>query len=185
MSQLLENEQNLLLRIARDAVHSYLCGLSPKLPDIPPGILSQPMGLFVSIHKDRLRGCIGNIHPSVPLYRNVAECAISAAVGDSRFLPLTLPELNVVTFEISVLSTMEHVQRPDEIEVGKHGLLISKEQGRGLLLPQVASTYGWDRERFLSETCRKAGLSPNDWKHGATIQRFTAQVFSEQKLQPA
>jgi len=183
MSQLLEDDQNLLLRIAREAVHSHLAGVNAGLPDINSGILSQPLALFVSIHQGRLRGCIGNIHPFGPLYRNVAECAISAAVGDPRFVPLTLDELDAVTFEISVLSPMELVRRTDEIEVGIHGLLVSKEQGRGLLLPQVASSYGWDRERFLSETCRKAGLNPTDWKDGATIHRFTAQVFSEQKLQ--
>ena len=123
--------------------------------------------------------------PSGPLYRNVAECAISAAVDDPRFIPLTASELENVTFEISVLSDLERVRGIDEIEIGTHGLMITKQRSRGLLLPQVASRYGWDRVRFLTETCLKAGLSPDVWKNGATIHRFTAQVFSEQKIHAA
>jgi AmmeMemoRadiSam system protein A len=186
MSQLLEDEQIVLLQIAREAVRSYLSEATPRIPYIPSGALTEPRALFVSLHRgSKLRGCIGNIYPSDPLYRTVAECAISAAVGDPRFEPLNMTDLNQVTFEISVLSPMELVQRPEEIDVGKHGLLISKQQARGLLLPQVASQNGWNRDRFLSETCRKAGLQPNDWKEGATIHRFTAQIFTEQKIHAA
>jgi uncharacterized protein len=149
-------------------------------------ILTEPFPLFVSIHRHKeLRGCIGNISPTGPLYRNVAECAISAAVRDPRFVPLTASELEHVTFEISVLSSLEPVQAPDDIEIGTHGLLITKDRDRGLLLPQVASRYGWDQVRFLNETCLKAGLKSDDWKSGATIHRFTAQVFSEQKIHAA
>ena len=183
MSQLLEDDQNLLLQTARSAVGAYLSGLSLQLPQVDSGVLLEIRALFVTLHlRQRLRGCIGNIHPTGPLYRSAAECAISAAVNDPRFAPLTLSELDGVNFEISVLSPMEAVSGPEEIEVGTHGLLISKGQARGLLLPQVGSEYKWDRERFLSETCRKAGLRPDDWKQGAFIQRFTAHVFSEQRI---
>ena len=186
MFQLREEDQNALLQIAREAVQLYLSGSRLQFPRMNSTILSQSLGVFVSLHRDKkLRGCIGTIYPAGPLYRNTAECAISAAVNDPRFVPLTRPELDAVTFEISVLSPLERVRQTEEIEVGKHGILIIKHQSRGLLLPQVASDQGWDRERFLSETCRKAGLKPDDWKEGATIQRFTAQVFSEEKIHAA
>jgi uncharacterized protein (TIGR00296 family) len=97
-------------------------------------------------------------------------------------MPLTLGELSEVEFEISVLSLMEPVRDVSEIEVGKHGLFISKNHSRGLLLPQVATTYGWDRERFLEETCKKAGLRAGEWKQGAAIHCFSAFVFGERQF---
>src|SRR5262245_1605538 len=103
MFQLTENDQQLLLEIARHAVTAYLAGQSPRLPEVVSGALKEPHGIFVSIHKgDVLRGCIGNVHPASPLYRSVAECAISAAVGDPRFMPMMAAELADVHFEISV-----------------------------------------------------------------------------------
>ncbi len=180
MFQLTESQQQLLLQIARDSVRAYLAGEVLGLPEFTSGVLAEPCGIFVSIHKgDDLRGCIGNVHPIKPLCRSAAECAIAAAAGDPRFMPLTLAELPLVEFEISVLSTVERVENIGEIEVGTHGLLISKKGARGLLLPQVAKAYGWDRERFLQETCWKAGLNSDDWKDGATIHRFSALVFGE------
>ncbi len=181
--QLTDTDQQLLLQIARNAVRSYLAGQSPRLPDVSSGPLTESRGIFVSLHQGvELRGCIGNIHTASPLYRSVAECAIAAAVGDPRFMPLMAAELPNVEFEISVLSPLEPVNDIQEIEVGKHGILISKRSARGLLLPQVATTYGWDRKRFLQETCRKAGLKPDDWKDGAVIQSFSALVFSEKQF---
>jgi AmmeMemoRadiSam system protein A len=180
--RLTESEQKALLQIARKAVHSYLCSETPRLPELPRGPLTEARGIFVSIHRDgELRGCIGNIYAASPLYRCAAECAIAAAVGDPRFMPLMLAELPSVDFEISVLSPMQRIENIQDIEVGKHGLLISKKTSRGLLLPQVALTYGWTRERFLEETCRKAGLAPDDWRDGATIQSFSALVFGERQ----
>src|SRR5215471_16745093 len=146
--QLTEADQQFLLQIARNAVTSYLAGRTPTLPEVPPGVLTEPCGIFVSLHKGReLRGCIGNIYAASPLYRSVAECAIAAAVGDPRFMPLTPAELAIIEFEISVLSPLERVFDIRNITVGKHGLLISKNNSRGLLLPQVAATFAWDRER--------------------------------------
>ena len=183
--QLTETDQQLLLQIARNSVRSYLGAQTPDLHDVHSGALTEVRGVFVSLHHgSELRGCIGNIHAASPLYRSVAECAIAAAVGDPRFMPLTAAELSAVEFEISVLSSFERVLHIRDIEIGKHGLLISKKKGRGLLLPQVATTYGWNRERFLEETCRKAGLEPDDWKHEATIECFSAVVFSEKQLHP-
>lgn len=180
MFQLNESDQQTLLKIARDSVRVYLAGGAVRFPEISDGPLKDTRGVFVSIHKDgELRGCIGNIHPVEPLYRATSECAISAAVGDPRFMPLQIEELPEVHFEVSVLSPMQKVDNISEIAVGRDGLLISKRGARGLLLPQVAAAQQWDRERFLSETCRKAGLRPAEWKEDATIFRFSAQVFEE------
>ena len=181
--QLTETDQQLLLQIARDSVRAYLAGQKPLLPDITCGPLTEPRGIFVSLHQaNELRGCIGNIYAVSPLYRSTAECAIAAAVGDPRFMPLMSEELPAIEFEISVLSPLHNVVDICEIEIGKHGLLISCNGVRGLLLPQVASRYGWDRERFLRETCRKAGLKPDDWKQDSSIQTFSALVFSEKQF---
>jgi len=181
-SQLTEADQQLLLQIARTSVQAYLEDRAPRLPEITSGPLSECHGIFVTLHKgDNLRGCIGNIHAVGPVYRTAAECAIAAAVGDPRFMPVTREELPEVEFEISVLSPLRRVGNIQEIEIGRHGLYISKRNARGLLLPQVAAMYGWDRETFLAETCRKAGLHADDWKD-ATIETFTAIVFSERQF---
>jgi hypothetical protein len=181
--QLTESDQQLLLQIARNAVRAYLKRHKPAVPEDPPGTLSETRGVFVSLHQDdRLRGCIGNIYPASPLYRCAAECAIGAAVGDPRFMPLTSAELHLVEFEISVLSPLERVFNIREINIGRHGLLVTKQNARGLLLPQVATAYSWNRERFLQETCKKAGLRPDDWKQDAAIQSFSAHVFSEKQF---
>src|SRR5437879_2659461 len=183
MFQLTDSDRQILLQIARNSVQSYLLSEGPRSPDVSAGVLTEPHGLFVSLHKHgELRGCIGNVHPAGPLFRSAAEYAIASAVGDPRFMPLMLSELDEVEFEISVLSPLQRVQNVDEIEVGKHGLFISKNTARGLLLPQVATTCGWDRERFLQETCRKAGLRPDDWKDGAAIHCFNALVFGERQF---
>jgi len=183
MFQLTEDDQQLLLQIARNSVRSYLLSQSPRLPDVPAGVLSETHGIFVSIHRNgELRGCIGNVHPAGPLFRSAAECAIAAAVGDPRFMPMMPGELGEVEFEISVLSPMQHVHDVAEIEIGTHGLLISKKNARGLLLPQVATTCGWSRERFLEEVCQKAGLPPDEWKDGATIYCFRAFVFGDKQF---
>jgi AmmeMemoRadiSam system protein A len=184
MFQLTESEQQLLLQIARDSVQSYFLRQQFPVPNVSSGTLMESHGIFVSIHKrGELRGCIGNVYPLEPLFRSASECAIAAAFGDPRFMPLTLGELSQVEFEISVLSPMSPVRDVSEIEVGRHGLFISKDHSRGLLLPQVATTYGWDRERFLEETCKKAGLRTGEWKQGAVIHCFSAFVFGEKQLQ--
>lgn len=183
MFQLTEDDQRLLLQIARNAARSYLSGQSPRMPEIPPGILTESRGVFVSIHKGtNLRGCIGNIHTAGPLYRTTAECAVGAAVGDPRFMPMSAVELQEVEFEISVLSPLNRVLNIHEIEIGTHGLLVSKNGSRGLLLPQVATAYGWNRERFLEETCTKAGLKRDEWMNGAAIDCFSAIVFAEKQF---
>src|SRR5947208_3385211 len=126
MFQLSERDQLLLLKTARESVHAYLAGRVPRVADLPSGVLAETHGVFVSIHKGgELRGCIGNIHPASSLHRTTADCAISAAVGDPRFMPLTIEELSQVEFEVSVLSAMEKVTDINSIEVGRDGLFIS------------------------------------------------------------
>jgi hypothetical protein len=126
----------------------------------------------------RLRGCIGHIEARKPLYATVRECARAAALDDPRFPAVTPAELSLLQLEISILSPLLDID-PQQVEVGRHGLLISRGAQRGLLLPQVAVEWDWDREQFLAETCLKAGLPGNAWQHGARIQAFTAQVLKE------
>lgn len=180
MPPLSDTDAACLLRLARQAVEE--CALQRRLPQIEEPqeeSLRTNCGAFVTLRKaGHLRGCIGHIEPSAPLYETVRECAVAAATRDPRFEPVTPPELPELRIEISVLSLLTDV-RPQEVEVGHHGLLISRGFHHGLLLPQVATQWQWDREQFLEETCLKAGLAPDAWRHGARIQAFTAQVFGE------
>ena len=134
----------------------------------------------MSLHRrGHLRGCIGQIEAVDPLAETVARCAVASALEDPRFPPVRAEEIAELEIEISVLSPLTRIT-PEEIKVGTHGLLISCGAMRGLLLPQVATQYHWDRERFLGETCWKAGLERDAWKDPATrLEAFTAEVFSE------
>ena len=136
-------------------------------------------GAFTTLHLNgKLRGCIGYVLPSHSLYRTVAETARAAAFDDPRFAPLTADEALGVEIEISVLSPLRPID-PEDVLVGKHGLVISRGNRRGLLLPQVPAEWGWDRETFLAQTCKKAGLPEDAWRCGAEIQGFTAEVFGD------
>ncbi len=179
MLPLTEADQQTLLRMAREAIEEYLH--HHRLPEVedPPEALRQPCGAFVTLRKGhQLRGCIGYVEAAKPLYKTVRECAVAAAVHDPRFQPVATRETAELRLEISVLSPLTETT-PERIEVGRHGLLISLGPQRGLLLPQVAVEWNWDREHFLEETCLKAGLPSDAWKRGARIQAFTAQVFEE------
>lgn len=168
-----------LLRIAREAISAAVHGRTHQ-PESAPPETQEPAGAFVTIHHNHtLRGCIGQIEAHGPLSATVAHCAVSAATHDPRFPALTAQELAGTEIEISVLTPMQPVASPDEIEVGRDGLLIQQGYRSGLLLPQVATEWGWDRETFLAQTCRKAGLPLDAWKHGAEIYRFQAEIFSE------
>jgi AmmeMemoRadiSam system protein A len=139
-------------------------------------------GAFTTLHLNgKLRGCIGYVMPTHSLYRTVAETARSAAFDDPRFKPVTRDEVAGLEIEISVLSPLQPI-RPEEVVVGRHGLVIHKGLRRGLLLPQVPVEWGWDRETFLAQTCKKAGLALDAWEHGAEIQAFTAEAFDENDL---
>ncbi len=146
--------------------------------------LEEDGAAFVTIDKDnRLRGCIGHMEAVSPLYKTVREMAMSAAKDDPRFPPVEKDELPSLTVEITVLSPLKAIEDIEEIEVGKHGLWIEKGYYRGVLLPQVAVEYGWDRETFLNHTAMKAGLSPDGWKNEDTIIKiFSGEVFGNEKV---
>jgi AmmeMemoRadiSam system protein A len=179
-------EKELLLRLARSTIEAHLKGQTPPDPPDPPPALSEPRGVFVSLHRQgRLRGCIGYLEPIKPLLAAVQEMAAAAAFRDPRFPPVRPEELADLHLEISVLSPMQRIFKVEEIEVGKHGLYIERGLARGLLLPQVATQYGWDRLTFLEQTCLKAGMPPDAWKDPDTrIYVFTAEVFTDESEKP-
>jgi AmmeMemoRadiSam system protein A len=174
-------DKNLLLAQARASIAAQLSNQPlPPVKEVPPE-LRERRGAFVSLHRrGNLRGCIGYLEALKPLLETVREMAGAAAFHDPRFRPLGPEELADLEIEISVLSPMHLIKSTDEIEVGKHGLYIVRGFARGLLLPQVATEYKWDRLTFLEQTCNKAGLPPDAWKDPATkIYTFTAEVFGE------
>lgn len=183
MSRLTEQERKTLLSLARSTVEAHLQRAPlPEPPSVTPH-LQTPCGCFVTFKIDgNLRGCIGTFTSDAPLYRTVQEMAISAATRDPRFYPMKKGDLDRATVEISVLSPLERIESPDLIEVGKHGIYLEKGLNRGVLLPQVATEYGWDRETFLRHTCLKAGLPDDAWKEGCALFVFTAEVFGEEEL---
>lgn len=176
-----DEDKKKMLSIARRTIEAQLAGKpAPSFDDLSD-YLKRPGAAFVTLEKSgRLRGCIGLTEPIKPLYETVAYCALQAAFSDPRFHPLTPDEMKDVSIEISVLTPLQKVTSPDEIKVGRDGLMISRGMYRGLLLPQVATEYGWDRDTFLRETCRKAGLPDDAYKApDAVIQKFQAIVFHE------
>ena len=177
-------EKRQLMEIAIASVQSAVKG--GKAPGFIPvsSTLKQNRGAFVTLKIDgRLRGCIGYIIPVMPLYMTVAEVAESAALKDPRFPPVSVDELPLLEYEISALSPIEVIEDPNEIVVGRDGIIIKMGRNQGLLLPQVATEYGWNREQFLQHTCRKAGLPPEAWKEpGVEISVFSAEVFGEEDL---
>lgn len=177
---LTKDQEKILLRLARQAITHYLeKGTSPDIKT-DDDAFKQKRGAFVTLKvKNRLRGCIGYPTPYKPLFETIVDVAISAATKDNRFHSLEKKELHETKIEISMLSLPELVKDISEIEVGKHGIIITKGHSRGLLLPQVPIEWGWDRETFLSHACMKAGLEEDAWKKGAQIEIFSAQVFSE------
>ncbi len=172
-----------LLQLARTAISEILKGGTITSRPLDPDF-SEPRGAFVTLRKrGELRGCIGRFESDLPLDRTVAEMAVAAAFHDPRFPPLTREELGEIEIEISVLSPLRRVTDFREIRVGEHGLVVSRGPYRGVLLPQVATEEGWDRETFLGMTCRKAGLSFDSWKQpDIEIQIFSAEVFGERDL---
>jgi AmmeMemoRadiSam system protein A len=181
MAELLtKKEQRDLLKIARETIISYVTSaVIPAVAAVSKG-LNLESGCFVTIKQHgQLRGCIGNFVSDKPLYRLVQEMAVSAATRDPRFYPMKVLDLDAFELEISVLSPLELISSVDEIQVGTHGIYLIKNNYRGVLLPQVATEYGWDRETFLKHTCLKAGLSENAWQKDCQIYIFSALVFGE------
>jgi AmmeMemoRadiSam system protein A len=189
-AELSREDQCYLLRLARRTLEQLPSNgtrvpAEETLVEPPiPQALMQPRGVFVTLHAQRaLRGCIGYVTPAGPLYRSVIENAVNAARRDPRFDPVSPGEVGALDIEISVMTLPRKISNVEEIEVGRHGLIISQGYSHGLLLPQVATEHGWDRDTFLEYTCTKAGLPRGTWREkGVTIEVFSAQVFSEHSL---
>jgi len=181
MAELLtKKEQKDLLRIARDTITSYVTSGSIPAVETTSRGLNLESGCFVTIKQHgHLRGCIGNFVSDKPLVSLVQEMAVSAATHDPRFYPMKPQDLHDFQLEISVLSPLELISTVDEIQVGTHGIYLVKNGSRGVLLPQVATEYGWDRDTFLKHTCLKAGLPENAWQKDCEIYIFSALVFGE------
>jgi AmmeMemoRadiSam system protein A len=190
-------ERTVLLCLAHDSISAALQRREISL-DAPTPHLAELRGVFTSLYlrknflgEDRpgegsleaaLRGCVGYVLPAYSVYRAVAETARAAAFDDNRFSPVTAEEAPHLEIELSILSPMQPIQ-PEQIEIGRHGLLISWQGRRGLLLPQVPAEHDWDRTTFLEQTCRKAGLPLDAWQRGAIIEGFTADVFGDKSGQ--
>jgi AmmeMemoRadiSam system protein A len=173
------DDQRRLLDLAHRALEARVrhTGL-PEVDDtLAPDV---KRGAFVTIlHGDELRGCLGRLNSPLPIAQLVAQLAQDVADSDPRFNRVTPQELDDIAVEISVLTTERKIQSVDEIEVGRHGLIVEQGTSRGLLLPQVPTEHGWDRDTFLDHTCLKAGLAADAWRRGARIYVFEAQVFGE------
>lgn len=171
-------ERTLLLQLAHESILSALEERTISL-DPPTPHLAQPRGAFTSIYlRGQLRGCVGYVLPVSSVYQAVIDTARAAAFEDTRFYPVKLGEAEHLEIELSILSPPTPISA-EEVEVGRHGLLISTAGHRGLLLPQVPIEHHWDRVSFLEQTCRKAGLPTDAWQKGAVIEAFTAEVFGE------
>ncbi len=181
---LTSEEKAQLLEIARNVVECLCRREKPVEPVADSPTLNEPRGAFVTLHKDdKLRGCIGHIRAKKPLIKTVAEMAEAAAFQDPRFPPVTSEELGQLEYEISVLTPLRRISDIEEIQVGIHGIYMKRGGCSGLLLPQVATEWGWDRTTFLEHTCTKAGLPEDAWKDKRTeIYIFSADVFSPADL---
>lgn len=181
-------EGKFLVKLARTAIETYLKEkIIISVPEDTPNTLKEEMGAFVTLNSNgQLRGCIGYPEPIKPLVNAVIEVAISAAVQDPRFPPVSRGELDKITVEVSVLSKPEIIEvnkpaeYPEKIEVGVDGLIVESSFCRGLLLPQVPVEWQWDVEEFLSNTCMKAGLNADCWLDPEIkIYKFQSQIFEE------
>ncbi len=174
-----------LLKIARMSIENTLSAVKETVLEVDDEILNKQCGAFVTLHlKDALRGCIGNISSKKPLWRTIREMAKEAAFNDPRFYPLSKQESSKIDIEISVLSPLKKIDNIEEIIVGKHGLFLVQGRYQGLLLPQVATEYQWEKIEFLDHTCNKAGLPKGCWKEkDCDIYIFSANVFNEKELQ--
>lgn len=181
-----------VVKIARKTIQKYL--KDGKSPNVPPGLpekFEERRGVFVTLNKnEELRGCIGRPLPNQTLIEGLMDSAISAATADPRFPSLELEELEDITIEISVLTPPEKIELddpkkyPEHIEIGKDGLIAKLKNRKGLLLPQVPVDNNWNTEEFLSQTCLKAGLSPDAWlRKDVEFKKFSAQVFEEKEPQ--
>ncbi len=174
-----DDERALLLAIAREAIAAHTVGR--RAPAVPfSEIAFRRAAVFVTLHRgNALRGCIGHLGVDEPFSVVVPRCAIAASSDDPRFPAVTAEEVPHLAIELSILTPLETIQGPADIEIGRHGLVVEHGWHRGLLLPQVATEWNWDAEAFLAHTCHKAGLPMDAWKRGAALWRFEAEVFGE------
>ena len=173
------DDQERLLALARRALEARVRREPPPAPEAG-GALDWPCGAFVTIHyREDLRGCLGRLEPDGALAHTVAHLAAAVSDSDPRFAPVTIRELDALRLEISVLKPEREVASLDDVVVGVHGVIVEQGPRRGLLLPQVATEYGWDAETLVAHTCLKAGLARDAWCRGARVFVFEAQVFAE------
>ncbi len=183
MADLTSMEKRELLALARNTIKKYLTGGGRADPPVAKPVFLEKRGVFVTLHsKGELRGCIGYPLPYKPLGEAVVDNAIAAASEDPRFPAVSSAELGDLEIEISVLTVPQKVAGPDQVQLGRDGIIISKGSRRGLLLPQVPAEQGWDLEQYISYGCRKAGLAPDEWKKGVQIEVFQAAVFGEKEM---
>lgn len=180
-TRLSKKSKQRLLEIAREAISLRLQRGSVPPFSVTEAELQTHVGAFVSLHMDgHLRGCIGTLHEQRPLHQTVADMAIEAATNDPRFPALSPKDLSKCDIEVSVLTPFVPID-PADVVPGKHGLYLAKGPRRGVLLPQVATQYGWTREKLLGEICKKAGLPDDAWKDKDTrLFSFEAEVFSNE-----
>jgi AmmeMemoRadiSam system protein A len=177
-----------LLRIARETLRAAVEeGQTYEPPKPESAELLEKRGVFVTLKsRGMLRGCIGYVLPTVPLYLAVRDMAINSALRDPRFPPVAVAELSGIYIEISIMTLLQPVEDPGEIVVGEDGLVIEAGGRSGLLLPQVAPEQGWNREQFLEGICMKAGLPPDAYtREDAKLQKFQAHIFGGPYLEPA
>jgi AmmeMemoRadiSam system protein A len=174
-------EKSALLNVARNAINKAVGNSVVADESFDSPIFHEKRGAFVTLHNDgALRGCIGYVLAFKPLIETVREMAVAAALRDPRFASVDSKEVAALQIEISALSPLYEIKDIEDIKVGIHGLYIQHGHKSGLLLPQVATEYNWDRLTFLQQTCRKAGLSEDAWQHEeSVIKIFSAQVFAE------
>jgi len=179
----IKDERRQLIQIAREAIISFISTGSVPAREVKSEKLNAMYGCFVTIKMDgKLRGCIGNFVSDKPLHKLVQEMASAAATKDPRFYPMKKHDLENFSLEISVLSPLEKIASIDEIQVGTHGIYMERNVHRGVLLPQVATEHGWDRDTFLQQTALKAGMGKDDWKENTDIYIFVAEVFNEEDV---
>ena len=183
-----EEQRRDLIQRARAAVEAQVRGGAGarSRPAAGGAIAAAEMpdasGAFVTIkRRGQLRGCLGTLQCRRGLAEEVERCAADAASEDPRFPPVSKEELPELSLEVSVLGPLEPIDpaKADAFEIGRHGLVVERGVHRGLLLPQVATEWGWTPEQFLRQTCVKAGLPEDAWRHGARVYRFAAEVFGE------
>ncbi|MEI7672006.1 MAG: AmmeMemoRadiSam system protein A, partial [Deltaproteobacteria bacterium] len=173
-------DRKYLLRLARETISRYLTMKMVPLPRLSSPVLREPRGVFVTLKKrEELRGCIGRMVPDRPLAELVGAMALQSAFEDPRFSPVTLKELADLEIEISVLTPMKPVSGPNDIVVGRDGVLLQKGGKSAVFLPQVAPEQGWGRDEMLDHLSRKAGLPAGAWRDGASFLTFQAIVFGE------